>query len=51
MKQKLTELKGEMGKHIIIAKDFYILLSTTNRSIRQKTARTQKNLKTPTISN
>lgn len=51
MKQKLTQLKGEMGKYIIIAEDLYILLSTTNRNIRQKTARTQKNLTTPTISN
>ena len=51
MKQKLIELKGEMGKYIITAEDFYILLSTTNASIRQNTAGTQKNLTTPTGSN
>ena len=36
VKQKLIELKGEIGKILIIVGDFYTLPSANNRSIRQK---------------
>jgi len=36
MKERLTELKGEIDSSIIIVEDFMIPLSITGRTIRQK---------------
>lgn len=39
MKQKLVELKGEIGKSIIIDGDFNIFLSRIDRTTRQKVSK------------
>ena len=46
MKQKLTEMKGEIGNSTITAGDFNILLSIMDRTTRQEDQQELENVST-----